>query len=225
MNRVNIIKKYFSTLLLCLILAACTPVETVVQTAIAQTQNAVPTATSVEPGNQKMIQSAVAQTLTPAFGAVSTDSGYRIQTAVNQTLTAIIPTQTPTPLISPTPLTPTPTLTSTHAPWPTITNTIEPYVPSGPITLSSVKDAGDYKAQLSWQAEGSFQNGFYVLWSANNSQPTYPDDYWFYFANGHIRTAVVNVKQGKAYYFRICEFDTDRKNCVNYSNVLQVTIK
>jgi hypothetical protein len=225
MDRLNKMKIYFISLLFCLILAACTPSETIVQTAIVQTQNAVPTATSSEPGNQKIIQTAVAQTLTPAFGAVSTDSAYRIQTAVIQTLTAQVPTLTSTPQISPTPLTPTPTVTSTHAPWPTITNTIEAYVPSGPITLASVEDTGDNKARLTWQADGSFQNGFYVVWSPSNSQPAYPDDYWFYFANGHLRTAIVDVKQAKAYYFRVCELDTERKNCVNYSNAIQVTIR
>ena len=214
-----------AALLLCLTLAGCAPAETVLQTAIAQTQAALPTATSSDPGNQSLIQTAVAQTLTPAAAAVSTTSADRIKTAVIQTLTALPPTWTPTPQVSPTPLTPVPSATATHAPWPTITNTVEAYLPSGPITLTRVEANGDNKANLTWQAEGSFQNGFYVVWSPANAMPAYPNDYWFYFANGHARTAVVDVKQAKTYFFRVCEFAADRKSCVNYSNAVQVAIK
>ena len=212
------------TVLLCLMLAACTPLETVVQTAIAQTQEAVPTVTITVLSDQNRIQTAVAQTLVP-LAMTSTVSSQRIPTAVIQTLTALAPTQTLVPPASPTPLTPIPTLTNTHVPWPTITNTPEAIIPSGPITLDSVEDNGNNQARLTWEAAGSFVDGLYVVWSPHNAQPAYPDDYWFYFASGHTRTAVVDVKQAGTYYFRVCEFTSDHKHCTNYSNAIQLTIK
>ena len=218
-------KKFFANLILCLTLAACTPTEALVRTAIVQTQQAAPTVTETEISSQSLVQTAVAQTLTPAAATLSSDSSQRLQTALVQTLTSLPPTSTPTPQISPTPQTPSPTATVTHAPYPTITITTEPFIPSGPITLNSVEDTGDYKVRLTWQAEGSFPNGLYVVWSPKNSQPSYPDDYWTYFVNGHTRSGIVDVKQAKTYYFRVCEFDADRKHCINYSNVIQFTVK
>lgn len=216
-------KKPFWIVLFCMLLASCTPSETVVQTAIAQTQTAAPTATATGLSNEALVQTAVVQTLTPAAALVSTASGYQIQTAVIQTLTAIVPTQTNTPLISPTPLTPTPTITNTHGPWPTITNTVEPFVPSGPITLMSIEDNGNNKIVLNWQADGSFPNGFCVVWSSLTSEPVYPDDYWVRFADGHARSGVVEVLQAKTYYYRICEPDGSGDSCANYSNTVQFT--
>ncbi len=213
--------KTLFVLLLFVIPASCTPGETVVQTAIAQTQAAAPTATATGLSHEALVATAVAQTLLSESAAASTASGYQIQTAVVQTLTAIVPTPTHTPLVSPTPVTPTPTITQTHAPYPTITNTPEPFVPSGPITLQSLADGGDNKVSVNWQAEGSFLGGFCVVWSSTNSEPTYPNDYWHRFPDGHTRSAVVEVNMNVNYYFRVCEFDLSGNYCKNYSNVVQ----
>lgn len=223
MKRMINIKKFILLTTTVLILAACTPTESVVQTAIAKTLTAAPTASPTGMSNQELIQTAVIQTLTPAAATASAGSSSQIQTVVIQTLTAIVPTQTATPLISPTPLTPTPSITSTHKPWPTITNTPEPYIPSGPITLTDVIDMGNNSLRLNWQAQGSFPDGFYVLWSPSNSEPSYPNDYWYYFVNGHARSGVIDVKQAKTYYFRVCEFNAEKKQCGNYSNAIQFT--
>lgn len=211
--------------LLCTLLTACTPAETLVQTAIAQTQTAAPTHTATGLSQEALAQTAVDQTLTPAAAAVSTAAGYQIQTAVAQTLTAVVPTQTATPLISPTPLTPTPTITNTPMPWPTITNTVEAFVPSGAITLVSAEDGGDNKVYVSWLAEGSFVDGFIVVWSATNTEPAYPGDYWNRFPDGHTRSAVVDVLQTETYYFRVCEYDAGGDHCDNYSNTVHFTNK
>lgn len=223
MDSITKIEKTLLISLLCMILVSCTSAETIVQTAIAQTQTAAPTATATGLSNESLIQTAVDQTLTPVAATASTAAGYQIQTAVIQTLTALAPTQTATPLISPTPLTPTPTITNTHIPWPTITNTIEPFVPSGPLTLISVKNGGNNRVLVNWQAEGSFLNGFCVVWSATHSEPVYPDDYWARFPDGHARSAVVDIIQAEPYNFRVCEIEAGGKNCINYSNTIQLT--
>lgn len=225
MKMIQKIKQSLLLLLFSITLVACTPTESVIQTAIVQTQTAAPTITPTERNIQELMQTSVAQTLTPAVAALSTSSAQQIEVSVMQTLTAIVPTATATPLISSTPTPLTPTVTSTHAPWPTITNTPEPYIPSGPITLTEVKNLGENRVRLSWQADGSFLNGFYVIWSSNEAEPAYPDSYWYYFSDGHIRSAEVEVKEAKTYYFRICEVDADHKNCASYSNVLQFAVQ
>lgn len=226
MDTIHKIEKTLLIFGLCMILACCTPAETIVQTAIAQTQAAAPTNTATGLSNQALVETAVAQTLTPAAAAaamaVSIASGEQIQTAVVQTLTALVPTQTVTPLISPTPVTPTPTITNTHLPWPTITNTVEPFIPSGPITLTNIVDNGGNQVSLTWQADGSFVNGFCIVWSGIHSEPSYPDDYWARF-NGHARSAVVEVLQSGSHYFRIGEMDAGGDRCINYSNIVPFT--
>ena len=219
----DITQRIFTRLivLFSLLLVSCAPEETVIQTAIAHTQEAAITATQSEQGNQSRVLTAVAQTLTP-MAAISSQN---IQIAVIQTLTSIAPSQTQAPLFSPTVTTLTPTITLTRTPRPTITNTVEAAIPSGPITLTKVEDAGNEKASLSWEAEGNFLNGIYIVWSPSNAAPVFPTDYWNYFANGHIRSAAVDVKQGNTYYFRVCEVAHDGKQCINYSNAIQATIR
>lgn len=224
MKTARIIKSIFALFLLGSLLAACAPAESVLQTAVAQTMAAIPSATPTMPNIEEMVSNAVNQTMTPIVAAFSTFSAQQLETAVVQTLTAIVPTITETPLISPTPVTPTPTITNTHAPWPTITNTPEPFIPSGPITLAKIDNMEDYKVKLTWEAEGSFLNGFFVLWS-DSAEPTPDNSYWYYFSNGKTRSAVVDIKQAKTYNFRVCELNADRKTCIQYSNVIQFTVQ
>jgi hypothetical protein len=225
MKTTRIIKQVFALFLLGLFLAACAPSESVVQTAVAQTMAAVPSATPTTPNIEEMVITSVNQTMTPIIAALSTFSSQQIETAVIQTLTAIVPTITETPLVSPTPVTPTPTITNTHAPWPTITNTPEPFIPSGPITLAKIDNLDEYRIRLTWEAEGSFLNGFYVLWTDTSAEPTPDNSYWYYFSNGKTRSAEIDIKQAKTYNFRVCELDKNHKDCLQYSNVIQFTVQ
>ncbi len=224
MRAKNKIKQALLLLLPGVLLAACAPTENLIQTAIVQTQTAAPTATATGLSLQDLLQTAVGQTLTPAIAALSTNSAQQMEAAVQQSLTASVPTATATPLISSTPTPPTPTITNTHGPWPTITNTPEPYIPSGPITLTKVEALGDNKVELSWEAEGSFFNGFAVVWSPSNAAPAMPDSYWYSFANGHMRSAEVDVKLAKTYYFRVCELN-EKRSCISYSNTIQANVQ
>ena len=207
---------FFLTTTICL-LAACSPTETVVQTAIAQTQTAAPSATAAGPDAQSLMETTLPLTLMPAAATLLSQRDSQWQTAVVQTLTASIPTAAPTSE------TITPSVTATRKIWPTLTNTAIPYVSSGAMTIQSIEDAGDNKVRVNWDSPGSFLDGFYIVWSPGNAEPSYPNDYWYYFANGRARSVLVEVTQPGTYYYRVCEPANDGKHCINYSNAMQFT--
>ena len=97
MKTTRIIKQIFVLFLLGSLLAACAPAESVLQTAVAQTMAAIPSATPTTPNIEEMVINAVNQTMTPMIAALSTFSSQQIETSVVQTLTAIVPTVTETP--------------------------------------------------------------------------------------------------------------------------------
>lgn len=216
-------KKNLLTILLFGMLSSCAPSPEAVQTAIALTQAADvnKTPTLLE---EDRIQTAIVQTqaATATAEVLATQVEERIQAAVVQTLTALAPTITPTPQET---ATPSSTPTRTAQPRPSITNTPETVVPSGPITITSLEYLGEGKVKITWQAEGSFLGGFTVVWSRSNPMPAYPDDYWVYFGNGKLRSAVVDVTQPDNYFFRVCEFVHSTGRCENYSNAEPFTAK
>jgi hypothetical protein len=101
-------------------------------------------------------------------------------------------------------------------------------------------------AHLVWEATGNFPNGFKVLWSATNPEPTYPDgiDGFNYYSDPATTggdTLALDI--GTTYYVRVCKYDvvTARLNnlgfllfstlntvstttCTIYSNVLEYTV-
>lgn len=205
-----------------LVLTGCSATPETVQTAIAQTQAAEkdmsPTA-----DQEIQIQTGVAQTLalTSTAEILATQIEERISTAVVGTLTALPPAATTTPAETATPIA---TETRTIQPRPSITNTTEPVIPSGPITLTSLENLGGGKVKLIWEAEGSFVDGFNVVWATTNPEPAYPNDYWVYFGNGNNRSAVVDVKLANVYFFKVCEFIRSRGTCENYSNAEAIAV-
>lgn len=209
---------------LCILaLAGCTATPETVQTAIAQTQAAENTLTpTLDQGSQ--VQTGVALTLLASTGtaeALETVIEERIATAVAGTLTALPPPPTATPAET---ATPTATETRTPQAFPSITNTPEPVIPSGPITLTSLESLGSGQVKLVWEAEGSFVDGLHVVWSTTNPTPAYPNDYWVYFGNGKLRSVVVDVKLANVYFFRVCEYIRSRGTCENYSNAEAIAV-
>lgn len=204
------------------ILAGCSASPETVQTAIAQTQVAELNLTPTTP-QDVLVQTAVAQTevVTQTAQAMETAIEQRIATGVAGTLTAMPPAATATPAET---ATPAATETRTPQPRPSITNTSEPIIPSGPITLTSVTNEGSGKVKLTWEAEGSFVDGFVVVWATQNPEPAYPGDYWVYFGNGKNRSAVVDVKLANVYFFRVCEFVRSNGSCKNYSNAEAIAV-
>lgn len=215
-------KKIFLAGICVMLLAGCSASPETVQTAIAQTQAAILNLTpTVDP--QIQIQTAIAETqaLTASAESLAATVESRIQTSVASTLTALPPAATSTPAAT---ATPEATATMTYLPHPTITNTPEPFVPSGPITLLKVENQGNHTVKLTWEAEGSFLDGFYVVWSASNAEPNFNTDYWYYFSNGKLRSAIVDVKQSNVFNFRICEYKRSSQTCENYSNVITIAV-
>jgi len=216
-------KKSLMIILLFAALSSCAPSPEALQTAIALTQAADVNKTPTLPEEDRL-QTAIVQTqaVTATAEQLATQVEERIQAAIVQTLTALAPTITPTPHET---ATPAPTATYTAQPRPSITNTQEPFVPSGPITITSLQYLGEGKVKINWEAAGSFLGGFTVVWSKTNPQPAYPDDYWVYFGNGKLRSAVVDITQPDNYFFRVCEFIHSTGRCENYSNAEPFTAK
>jgi hypothetical protein len=215
--------KYYPILLLAF-LAACAPSPAAIQAAIYQTQNAAATATGAVMGEAQRIQTGVVGTIS-AWGtstAVEYESEKRIKTAVVLTQGSLVSlTQIPpTPLPSNTSLPPTATRRPTFTPAPPAITII----PSGPITITQMENLGDNRVLLTWEAEGSFLDGFVVVWSQSNSEPAYPDDYWARFGNGSIRSIEIQVAAPNNYFFRVCEYNSSGK-CANYSNVYSCNVE
>jgi hypothetical protein len=147
----------------------------------------------------------------------------RIQTAIAQTLAAqpspTLPADTSTPLPTETPVPPTP------RPKPTITPTHVVIIPSGPITITGMENVGSSTVQIDWQAEGSFVDGFKIVYSRKHPEPSYPDDLWVFIGTGSARSARVSIGQSDTYSFRVCEYIQNGDQCVNYSNVYQFTVE
>ncbi len=85
------------------------------------------------------------------------------------------------------------------------------------ITIASVVSKGTGKALITWDAAGSFANGFRILYSKSHSTPVYGTDPYFGIADGTIRSAYLDGSPGSTYYYRICRFTGS--TCDLYSNV------
>jgi hypothetical protein len=131
----------------------------------------------------------------------------------------------------------------------TFASASEPTVDTSTINLLSVEALTPEDptiAHLVWEATGNFPNGFKVLWSATNPEPTYPDgiDGFNYYSDPATTggdTLALDI--GTTYYVRVCKYDvvTARLNnlgfllfstlntvstttCTIYSNVLEYTV-
>ena len=196
-------------------MAACTPTEVLVQTAIAQTRTVAPTATATEIPAKIQMQTFVPQTLTPAVGAALTDQNNTLQTAFATTLTAVAPTNTPTVEIT---LTDTGTKTAKTAP-------AAAAAAASDLTIKDIKDGGSNKVTVSWDYKQTYKNGFYVIWSATSVSPIYGTDSSFDVADPTAHSAEVDVKQAGTYAFMVCVKSDDGKTCTASSNVVKFTNK
>jgi len=136
----------------------------------------------------------------------------------------LLPTETPVPVVIVVTATPEPATavpTSTETPVATATLTPTPTQVAG-ITLNTLSDLGGGNINVSWSASGSFPKGFQVVWSATNSQPSFPGDSSTYLNDPNARSVQVRGEPGKTYYVRVCRYV--ESSCDLYSNVQQVTL-
>ncbi len=89
------------------------------------------------------------------------------------------------------------------------------------ITITNISNTSSGKATVSWNATGSFSNGFKVVWSADTKNPVYPGNDYVYMSDPSARSAGVNGTAGKKYYFRVCEYLGG--SCGIYSNSYEFT--
>jgi hypothetical protein len=79
---------------------------------------------------------------------------------------------------------------------------------------------------LSWAVDGYSSQGFKIAKSTVNKNPTYPvmdGDTYFYFSEPEKRSYTDGeVKAGKTYYYRVCEYLGGE--CGSYSNNIAVTV-
>lgn len=91
------------------------------------------------------------------------------------------------------------------------------------IRITSITDDGTGKADVVWNAVGSFPKGFKVVWSADTKKPVYPGNDFVYMSKPTARIADVTGDAGRKYYFRVCEFLGDK--CGIYSDTYEFTYK
>ena len=94
--------------------------------------------------------------------------------------------------------------------------------PNAGIVLSG--SATDDGVKLNWQlTDVSSKDGFKIARSKTDSTPSYKEDVANYVSNGNARSKVVDVHDGKAYYFRVCIYRASSGTCDTYSNAVKIT--
>lgn len=88
------------------------------------------------------------------------------------------------------------------------------------ITITGVVDTSNGNADINWTASGAFPQGFKILMSTTNPNPTLSDTV-IGVNNGILRTYAITVDAGSKYYIRICKYDAN--TCTKYSPVYQFT--
>ena len=84
------------------------------------------------------------------------------------------------------------------------------------IKITSIQSGGTGKANIYWEANGSFPKGFKVVWSTNTSEPVYPGNEYQYLSSESARSTTITGTAGKKVYFRVCRYDGSK--CNLYSN-------
>jgi hypothetical protein len=74
------------------------------------------------------------------------------------------------------------------------------------IVITGMSGGSTGKAYMTWTAEGSFTNGFKIVYSKTNSTPTFGTDSYFIISDSGTRAAYVDGEPGSKYYYRICRF-------------------
>jgi hypothetical protein len=89
----------------------------------------------------------------------------------------------------------------------------------------SAESLGNGVISVKWSVPENFDRtkSFQVLHSAKPN-PEHPTAFWFQYTNDTRQTELNNIALGKR-YIRVCEFDLDKKECVNYSNEVELEVK
>jgi hypothetical protein len=101
-----------------------------------------------------------------------------------------------------------------------LTNPVNPPV-NGQISILGIQNNENGKAVITWNASGSFPNGFIVVWSDTNTNPVFPGSDNVYLSDPGARSAQVFGIPGKTYNFRVCR--NTGTSCDIYSSSYKFT--
>jgi hypothetical protein len=87
----------------------------------------------------------------------------------------------------------------------------------GSITITSIIESAPGRAIVSWDAVGEFLSGYKVVWTDQQSNPTFPENTSVYTSDPYARSAMISGEVGKIYFVRVCRFIND--SCDIYSNL------
>lgn len=100
-----------------------------------------------------------------------------------------------------------------------------PVKPKETTTKAAITLVGESKSDgiyLSWTvANVSITNGFKIVFSKTNANPTFGIDSAKYLSNNDSRNLLFPLTDGKEYNFRVCRYTAESK-CDNYSNSVKV---
>lgn len=81
--------------------------------------------------------------------------------------------------------------------------------------------ADEYGISLNWVPTNlGNHEGYKVVWSHTNTNPTFNVDQADYVADSNAKTHYKHIKDGKTYYFRVCRYVGG--NCDTYSNTMTI---
>lgn len=112
----------------------------------------------------------------------------------------------------------TPTATLEPSATPTATATALPQV----ISITSVTNQGGGNILVSWQATGTYTNGFQIVWSTTNQTPVFPNDSSTYVSDSSVRSAQFHGDVNQLYFVRVCAYANN--TCGTYSNTGYVAV-
>jgi len=110
------------------------------------------------------------------------------------------------------------TLTVTRELEPTPTNKPAPVVSK--ISLYGTKVDGGIS--FSWNVQNLNTSHGFKLVKSTGAYPVYPGNSYKYLSSGSQRSYTWNIKDGRTYHFRICQYNGNGK-CLKYSNDITVT--
>lgn len=117
-----------------------------------------------------------------------------------------------------------PSTTPTATKWVLTPGTAVPHSGTGVtpyIKITDISNTEPGKAKITWEASGTFSNGFKIVYSRSTETPTYGTDSYYAIDNGAYRSAYLDGKTGYTYYYRICRYTGS--GCDLYSNTYTFT--
>lgn len=76
----------------------------------------------------------------------------------------------------------------------------------GSIKITSITQKSPGVAIIKWEAVGDFPSGFKIVFTDQQSQPTYPENSYASVYSSTARAGVINYTADRIYYVRVCRF-------------------